>query len=73
MDKGFITQGFYLLITSLLAAVVGLVVYIWHGARSNDNRKMNKLEKCVENHNDRLIVLETEHENNHCKSLRGKK
>ena len=67
MDKGFFTQGFYLVITSMLSGIVALVVYIWHGASRDTYRKMSKMEKCVESHNDRLLVLETEHENNHCR------
>ena len=68
MDKRFFTQEFYLLITSLLTGIVGLVVYIWHGASRDTYRKMSKMEKCVESHNDRLIVLETEHEHNPCRN-----
>ena len=73
MDKAFLSQGFYLLITSLLAGIVTLIVYIWHGASRDTYRKMSKMEKCVESHNDRLLVLETEHENNHCKEIRKRK
>ena len=74
MEKGFfITEGFYLLITSLLGSIVALVVYIWHGASRDTFSKMSKMEKCVESHNDRLIVLETEHDNNHCKQVRKRK
>ena len=71
MEKTVITQGIYLVVTALLSGVIGLIVYIWSGSRRDDARKMNKLEKFVENHNDRILILETEHNNNHCK--RGKK
>ena len=73
MEEGFFTHGFYILITSLLGAVVALVVYIWHGASRDTYRKMMKMETCLEDHNNRLLVLETEHENNHCKEIRKRK
>jgi len=68
VEKAFISQGVYLLITSLLGAVVALVVYIWHGASRDTFRKMSKMEKCVENHNERIIVIET-----NCKKCSGKR
>ena len=59
-----------LVITTLLSGVVGLILYIWSGSRRDDAAKMNKVERCLENHNDRILVLETEHKNNTCKSKR---
>lgn len=67
---GIISQGIYLLVTSLLGAVVVLIVYIWSGSRRDDAAKMNKFENCLENHSDRILILETEHKNNTCKGKR---
>jgi hypothetical protein len=67
MENGFFAHGFYLLITSLLGGIVALVVYIWNVSSRDIFRQMRKMEKCVESHNDRLLVLETQHANNHWK------
>jgi len=68
MEDKILVQSTVLLITSLAGIVLGLVVYIWLSSRRDDNHKMSKMEKCVENHNERIIVIET-----NCKHCKGKK
>lgn len=77
-ENKILSDGLMLLFTSLLSGIVSLVVYVWVSSRREHDRQMNKHEKRIEalemtdkNHEGRLIHLETEHENNHCK--KGKK
>ena len=66
-------DGIKLLFTSLAGGIVSLGVYVWVSSRKEHDRQMNKHEKRIEsleikgqNHEGRLIHLETEHDNNTC-------
>jgi heme/copper-type cytochrome/quinol oxidase subunit 2 len=68
MADKILVQGTVLLITSLFGIVSGLIVYIWISSRRDNDHKMNKMEKCIESHNERIIVIET-----NCKKCKDKK
>ena len=69
----YLLQGMQLLVTALFSGIISLIVYVWVSSRKEHDREMKRqdkridvLETVTKNHQDRLIYLETEHDNNTC-------
>jgi len=74
MEDKILFQGIMLLITSLFGIISGLGVYVWNSDRHNHDKQVKELKTDVQklkdskdNHESRLIFLETEHNMNTCK------